>query len=155
MRHFYRIYFWIYSQGKFPQSLASVRKDKFRNITWKLNHLTLMLIEWTLLNDIRNPIKNRDFKCKATLKFCEKQFNIVNSEYSKFFLYNNLLFITANSAEDFLDFEFVKINYFNGHHFVKKSLATVNSLKSVEIVLSKILKLYRTPPDPWMVSPIE
>ena len=40
----------------------------------------------------------------------------------------------------------------------KQTLATVNSLKVVEIVLSKILKLYCPPallPKPLMVSPTE
>ena len=41
----------------------------------------LTLIEGMLLNDIRNPIKNGDFKCKTTLKLHQKQFNILNSEY--------------------------------------------------------------------------
>ena len=37
----------------------------------------------------------------------------------------------------------------------KQTLATVNSLKVVEIILSKIWKLYRAPAPLWMVSPTE
>ena len=71
------------------QSFVSVLKNKFRKITWKLNYITLMLMEWTLLNEFENPIKNDGFKCKTTLKLSQKQFNILHSEYSKFLIYNN------------------------------------------------------------------
>ena len=40
-----------------------------------------MLIEWTLLNEFKIPIKKGDFKCKTTHKLCQKQFNILNDEY--------------------------------------------------------------------------
>ena len=80
-----------------------------------------MLIEWTLLNDIRNH--NGDFKCKAILKLRQKQFNILSSEYSKFLIYNKPSFATKNSAEVCMDIAFAKkilrSSYFNGHHFTK------------------------------------
>ena len=56
-----------------------------------------MLIEWILLNDIGNPIKNGDFKCKTTFKLHQKQFNILASEHSKFLTYNNPSFATKLS----------------------------------------------------------
>ena len=42
------------------------------------------------------PIKNGDCKCKTALKLLQKQFNILNSEYSKFLIYNNPSFATTN-----------------------------------------------------------
>ena len=69
-----------------------------------------MLIEGMLLNDIRNPIKNGDFKCKATLKLHQKQFNILTSEYLKFLTYNNPSFAITSSAEVCLEITFAKIN---------------------------------------------
>ena len=69
------------------------------------------------------PIKNSDFKCKTVLKLCQKQFNILNSEYSKFLIYHNPSFATTKSAEVCLDVAFAKINsaifLFYSHHFAK------------------------------------
>ena len=98
------------SQEWLPQSLVLVQKNKFRKITWKLNYLALMLIEWTLLNEFETPIKKRDFKCKTTHKLRQKQFNILNDEYWKFLIYNNLSFTTTNFEEVCLDIAFAKIN---------------------------------------------
>ena len=97
------------SQKKVPQSLASVRKNKFCKITWKLNYLTLMLIEWTLLNEFETPIKKGDLKCKTTHKLRQKQFNILNDEYWKFLIYNNPSFAITKFAEVCLDIAFTKI----------------------------------------------
>ena len=47
----------------------------------------------------QNPIKNGDFKCKTVLKLRQKQFNILNSEYSKYLIYNNPSFAATNSTE--------------------------------------------------------
>ena len=69
-----------------------------------------MLIEGMLLNDIRNPIENSDFKYKTTLKLHQKQFNILTSEYSKFLIHNNPSFASRNFAEVYLDIAFAKIN---------------------------------------------
>ena len=86
--------------------------------------------------------------------------NILNSVYSKFLInnliYNNPSFATINSAEVCLDIEFAKINLLilMAINSKKQTLATVNSLEVVEIVLLKIVKLYRAPtPHPRMVSP--
>ena len=76
----------------------------------KLNYLTLMLIEWTLLNEFKIPIKKGEFKCKTTHKLRQKQFNILNDEYWKLLIYNNPSFATTNFAEVCLDIVFAKIN---------------------------------------------
>ena len=68
------------------------------------------------------PIKNH-FKCKSALKLRKKQFNILEGECSKFFIYNDPSFATTKFAEACLDIAFAKINsaifLFHGHHFAK------------------------------------
>ena len=102
----------------------------------------LTLIEGMLLNDIRNPIKNGDFKCKTTFKLHQKRFNILTSEYSKFLIYNNPSFATKLRRSLFG--HRIRQNKFRNLFILKtiilqkQTLATVNSLKVVEIVVSKI-----------------
>ena len=111
-----------------------------------------------LLNDIWPP--NQKSPCKLALKLHQKQFNILNCEYSKFLIYNNPSFEAAKSAEVCLNITFVKINsaiyLFVAIICQKLTLATVNSLKVVEIVLSEIWKLYRalhpSPTLEWLVQ---
>ena len=118
-----------------------------------------MLIEWTLLNEFETPIKIGHFKCKKTHKLPRKQFNILNNEYWKLLIYNNPSFATRNFAEICLDiafdFKFHDLLILMVIILLKQTLATVNSLKVVEIILSKIWKLYRSPaPLPisgWLV----
>ena len=95
-------------KNNFRKALFQFTELKFRKVTWKLNYWTLMLIEWTLLNEFETPIKKGDFRCKTTHKLRSKQ-----------------------------------------------TPAAVNSLKAVEIVLSKIWKLYRAPAPLRMDSPTE
>ena len=108
-----------------------------------------MLIEGTLLNELETPIKKDDFKCKTTHKLRQKQCNILNKEYWKFFIYNNPSFTTTNFAEVCLDivfdFKFRDLLILIAIILQKQTLATVNSLKVVKIILSKIWKLYRVP----------
>ena len=112
-------------KNNFRKALFQSAKKKFRKITWKLNYLILMLIEGMLLNDIRNPIKNGDFKCKTTLKLHQKQFNILTSEYSKFLIYNNPSFATKLRRSLFghriRQKKIRRSSYFNDHHFAKTS----------------------------------
>ena len=108
-----------------------------------------MLIEWTLLNEFKTPIKIGHFKCKTTHKRPRKQFNILNNEYWKLLVYNNTSFVTRNFAEVCLDipfhFKFRDLLILMAIISQKQTLATVNSLKVVEVILSKIWKLYRSP----------
>ena len=108
-----------------------------------------MLIEWTLLNEFKTPIKKGDLKCKTTHKLRQKQFDVLNDEYWKFLIYNNPSFATTNFAEvclDFaFDFKFCDLLILMAIISQKQTLTTVNSLKVVEIILSKIWKLYRSP----------
>ena len=60
---------------------------------------------------IRNPNQKGDLKSKTIDKLRQKQFNILNDEYWKFFIYNNPSFATTNFAEVHLDIAFAKINY--------------------------------------------
>ena len=101
-----------------------------------------MLIEWILLNDIRNPIKNGDFKCKTTFKLHQKQFNIITSEYSKFLTYNNPSFATKLSRSllrhRIRQNKFCDLPTLMAIISRKQILARVNSLKVVKIAVSKI-----------------
>ena len=136
-----------------------IRKNIFHKITWKLNYLTLMLIEWTLLNEFETPIKIGDIKCKTTHKLRQKQFNIPNDEYWKLLIYSYPSFATTNFAEVCLDiafdFKFRDLLILMAIISQKQTLATVNSFKVVEIILSKIWKFYHAPaPLPtsgWLV----
>ena len=112
-------------QEQIPQSLVSVRKNKFRKIIWTLYYLRLMLIGWTLLNEFKTPIKKDDFKCKTTYKLHQKQFSLLNNDYWKLLIYIDPPFTTTIFAEICLDIAFAKIiswsSYFNDHHFAKTS----------------------------------
>ena len=146
-------------KNNFRKVLFHFAKNKFHKITWKLNYLTRMLIEWTLLNEFEAPIKIGDFKCKAIHKLRQKQFNILSDEYWKLLIYNNPSFATTNFAEVCLDiafdFKFRDLLILMAIISQKQTLATVNSLKVVEIILSKIWKFYLAPaPLPnsgWLV----
>ena len=112
-----------------------------------------------ILNEFETPIKIGDFKCKTSHKLRQKQFNIPNDEYWKLLIYNNPSFAATNFAEVCLDiafdFKFRDLLILMAIISQKQNLATVNSLKLVETILSKILKLYRFPaPLPtsgWLV----
>ena len=80
---------WRICKNNFRKALFQLPK-----ITWKLKYLTLMLIEWMLLNEFETPIKKGDFNCKTTHKLGQKQFNILSNKYWKFLIYNNPLFAT-------------------------------------------------------------
>ena len=67
-------------------------------------------MEWMLLNEFETPIKKSDFKFKTTHKLRQKQFNIVNYEYWKFFIYNTPSFATINFVEVCLDIAFAITN---------------------------------------------
>ena len=118
-----------------------------------------MLIEWTVLNKFETQIKKGNFKSKTTHKLRQKQFDILNDEYWKFLIYNNPSFATVKFAEVCLDitfdFKFGDLIISMAIISQKQTLATVNSLKVVEIILSKIWKLYHAPaPLPtfgWLV----
>ena len=102
-----------------------------------------MLIDWTLLNEFKTPIKKKSgFKCKTTHKLPQKKFKILNNKYQKFLVYNNCLFAITNFAEVSLDiafdFEFRDLLILMAIVSQKLTLATVNSLKVVKSVLSKI-----------------
>ena len=58
------------------------------------------------------PIKNGDFKYKTIVKLRQKQFNIINSKYSKFLIYNNHSFAIKNSPEVCFVITFAKILLF-------------------------------------------
>ena len=108
-----------------------------------------MLIEWTFLNEFETRIKKGDFKCKTIHKLHQKQFNIINDKYWKFLAYNDPSFATTNFAEVCLDiafdFEFHDLLILMAIISQKQTLATVNSLEVVEIILSKIWKFYHAP----------
>ena len=111
-----------------------------------------MLIEWTLVNEFETPIKKGGFRCQTTNKLRQKQFNILNDEHWKFLVYNNPSFATTNYAKVLFGHR-IRQNKFRdliilmGINSQKQTLAIVNSLKVVEITLSKIWKLY-LPPHP-------
>ena len=108
---------------------------------------------------IPTPTKKGDFKCKTTHKLHQKQFNILNNKYWKFLIYNNPSFATTNFAEICLDiafdFKFRDLLILIAIILYKQTLETVNSLKVVEIILSKIWKLYLAlaplPTSGWLV----
>ena len=50
----------------------------------------MMLIEWTILNKFETLIEKGDLKCKTAHKLRQKQCNVLNDEYWKFLIYNNL-----------------------------------------------------------------
>ena len=122
----------------------------------------MILIEWILLNDIRNPIKNGNFKCKTTLKLHQKQFNTLTSECSRFLIYNNPSFATKLRRSLFghriRQTKFCDLRILMVIISQKQTLATFNSLKVVEISVSKIWKLccvLAPLPNPQMVSQTE
>ena len=121
-----------------------------------------MLIEWMMdaPRRIPTPTKKGDVKCKTTHELHQKQFNILNDKYWKFLIYNNPSFATTNFAEVCLDiafdFKFRDLLILMAIISQKQTLATVNSFKVVEIILSKIWKFYHAPaPLPtsgWLVQ---
>ena len=74
---------------------------------------------------------------------------VKNDEYWKFLIYNNPSFATKNFAEVCLDigfdFKFRDFLILIAIISQKQTLATMNSLKVVEIILSKIWKVYHAP----------
>ena len=85
-----RLIFEIFLSNLFS-NLAPVRKNNFRKVYFQFPKI--------------NSTKG-DFKCKTTHKLHRKQFNVLNDEYWKFFIYNNPSFATTNFAEVCLDIAF-------------------------------------------------
>ena len=86
----------------------------------------LKINSWVLLNDTRNPNQ------KSSIKLRQKQFNILNNEYSKFLIYNNASLTTFISL---FEHRIHENKFRNLLTLMAIILQTVNSLKVVEIVL--------------------
>ena len=125
MRHFYRIYFQIcplfariISTKFYFSSPRYIPKNYLKTKLFNIDADRIDAPKWH-----SKPQSKITLKCKSSLKFRQKKFNILNSEYSKFLIYNNPSFAITKSAGVSLDIAFVKINsaifLFYDHHFAK------------------------------------
>ena len=102
---------------------------------------------------LETPVKNDDFKCKTTLKLRQKQFNILKNEYTKFLTYNDPSFVTTNSARSLFRRRIPQNKCYDllilmAIILQKQTLATVNSLKVVELFCQKYFKTLLCPHTP-------